>query len=244
MQALCGERLLAVWDRAQGEHELDRALTLLAAALPEIERTQLAELTIAERNYLLLRLRQLTFGPTLQGFGRCAACDAPIEFSLPVDHVLAQLTREELQNSVDWYEHGEHLQLRAINTLDLLAALEAVDAAAAEELLLARCLRAGDASHAACSPAASTTVREHFERLHAATELRCALTCPRCSRNATLDLDVVHFLWLEVRHAAQRLLADIHTLARHYGWTERDITCLSPQRRHAYLELLAEMHPS
>ena len=35
MQALCGERLLAVWDRAQGEHELDRALTLLAAALAQ-----------------------------------------------------------------------------------------------------------------------------------------------------------------------------------------------------------------
>ena len=50
MRALAGELLLAAWERGAPEHDLDRALTMLAAALPDADREQLGALPIVERN--------------------------------------------------------------------------------------------------------------------------------------------------------------------------------------------------
>ena len=45
------------------------------------------------------------------------------------------------------------------------------------------------------------------------------------------------FLWTEIEAWAWRMLSDVHTLARAYGWGERDILALSPTRRQFYLEM-------
>ena len=50
--------------------------------------------------------------------------------------------------------------------------------------------------------------------------------------------DAGEFLWNEVAACAQRLLRQIHLLARAYGWRESEILSLSPVRREAYLELV------
>jgi hypothetical protein len=44
-------------------------------------------------------------------------------------------------------------------------------------------------------------------------------------------------LWQKVQLAAERLLLDIDTLARAYGWTESDVLRLSPVRRAAYVQM-------
>jgi hypothetical protein len=51
-------------------------------------------------------------------------------------------------------------------------------------------------------------------------------------------LDVGEALWQKVRTAAEHLLLDIDTLARAYGWTEREVLRLSPLRRAAYLQMV------
>jgi len=71
MRPLAGELLLAAWEEGAPGHDLGRALTMLATALPGTDREQLGALPIAERN-LLLRLHELSFGPWLSVFGICA----------------------------------------------------------------------------------------------------------------------------------------------------------------------------
>ncbi len=66
MRALSGDLLLTAWERCAGEHDINRAVTMLALALPASSREQLAALPLAERNVLLLRLqvpRQPPVGP-------------------------------------------------------------------------------------------------------------------------------------------------------------------------------------
>jgi hypothetical protein len=79
-----------------------------------------------------------------------------------------------------------------------------------------------------------------FDEMHAAAELTCAVECPGCGARELLDFDIARFLWAEVRAAARRLLAEVHELASAYGWSERDITTMSPARRYAYLEMIGE----
>jgi hypothetical protein len=61
------------------------------------------------------------------------------------------------------------------------------------------------------------------------------LTCTECGRPSRHALEPAEFLWIEVVTAAAALLEEVHAIASAYGWAERDILAMTPQRRHAYL---------
>ena len=239
MRALTGELLLNAWDAGTTEHNLDRALTMLCLSLPGSEREHFAELPIADRNCLLLQLRALTFGPVLKGFTTCLHCATRMEFALPVEATLAQSGQRASSEAVEWQECSRQLRLRPVNTKDLLASVEIHDCSEARKLLLRRCSNLGDEPFLEGSPAFLEAVLKKFDEVHGAAELRCTIECPECLANETLDLDIAAFLWLEVRHAAQRLMREVHVLASAYGWSESSIVSMSPQRRNAYLEMLS-----
>lgn len=70
-------------------------------------------------------------------------------------------------------------------------------------------------------------------------EIILRLTCPACGHEWDLLFDIAEFFWREISAQAQRLLREIDTLARAYGWTEAEILSLPAQRRQTYLEMLA-----
>jgi hypothetical protein len=247
---LAGELLLAAWEDGGRCHELYRPLALLAAALPEADPADLATLPVAERDLLLLRLREMTFGAELEVFGRCEACGEPLEFTLRADEIAAELaaaTAAAGDTTVEWAEAGRWYRIRPVTTEDLAATLAVPDVGAAGELLLARCVEVegaaseGDSLSPDEAPAPASpfpaSVARRFAELHAAAEVRCAIDCPACGAGQVLDLDIGRFLWREIAVAARRMLADVHLLALAYGWAERDIIALSSARRAAYLEL-------
>lgn len=241
MRPLTGELLLAAWESGTPAHDLDRALTMLATALPDADREQLAAVPIAELNALLLRLHELTFGPLLNVFGVCARCGAQFEFAVPTAEMAP---REFPASEVAWRDKGRHYRLRAVTADDLLATLGVPEVSAAQDLLLARCLEVSleislEVSRATGPNATSSAVRRRFEQLNMAGELSCTVDCPECSSRDLLDLDMARFLWKEVRNAARRLFGEIHQLASVYGWSERDIAEMGPARRAAYLEMLS-----
>jgi hypothetical protein len=233
MLPLAGELLLRAWEDGAAEHDLGRALTMLATALPGTGREQLGALPIADRNLLLLRLHELTFGPMLSVFGVCASCGAQFEFAVSAAELTAHLADQSPASQVAWDEGGRQYRLRAVTSDDLLATLAVPEAGAAQDLLLHRCL---DVAPGVVHP---TSVLERFEQLNAASELSCSVDCPGCSGRELLDLDVARFLWTEVRNAARRLLGEIHQLASAYGWGERAIAGMGAGRRAAYLEMLS-----
>jgi hypothetical protein len=52
--------------------------------------------------------------------------------------------------------------------------------------------------------------------------------------------DIVSFFWTELSAQAKRLLREVHTLARGYGWREADILAMSARRRQLYLDLVTD----
>jgi hypothetical protein len=68
-------------------------------------------------------------------------------------------------------------------------------------------------------------------------EVMVGLSCPECGSAFESDLDLGSFVWEEVGARARRLLQEIDTLARAYGWSEADVLALSEHRRSAYLGL-------
>jgi hypothetical protein len=239
MQALNGELLLEAFDKGMAEHDLARALTMLAVAMPESSRQQLAESPISERNLLLLQLREVTFGPMMSGLAKCVECSAHLEFAFDARTLAAQLESQRARQSVGWSEGDRVYQLRAVNSNDLIACLTLPTFEEAQQHLLSRCLSMSNQSSDQADPPPATAVMEKFEELHGTTELTLSVECPECCRSQLIDLDIGRFLWLEVRNAAQRLMYEIHVLAWAYGWTENSIASMNSSRRNQYLEMLS-----
>jgi hypothetical protein len=240
MRALKGQTLLMTWERCSRQSDPARALTLLQAAEPEWLPETLAELPLAERNRMLLELRAITFGRTIEGFSVCDHCGAQLEFALDAEGMAAQMRSAEPQS---WIEHDLELSMRPANTGDLLACSSADDEDEARRILLSRTI-SGNSGELVMEPAFAVPTDDdaallaRFDAINASAEIQLALQCATCGQSSRLDLDIARFLDRETTIAARRLLTDIHRLATAYGWSEHSIVEMSSSRRAAYLSLL------
>jgi hypothetical protein len=55
---------------------------------------------------------------------------------------------------------------------------------------------------------------------------------------STAQLDAGVLLWDEIDARARALLAEVHTLASAYGWSEGEILSLGAARRASYLAMV------
>jgi hypothetical protein len=238
VRALSASQLLAVWERGLHADPTWRALALLSEACPDRDAESLSHLTIGQRDGLLLRLREWTFGPQVTALAACSGCGEQIELSFGS----ADLHGPEPEPEASVAVNGFTLRLRPPNTSDLTAASHP-DLAVARVQLLERCLLA--ARHldtpveAAQLPAAVLDAAERrLAEADPQADIALAVECPACGARRAAAFDIVSYFWREIEAWAVRVLRDVHALATAYGWSEREILALSPLRRQCYLDLV------
>ncbi len=241
-RALVGEALLAAWERGSSEAQPARALTLLLAGHPNRARPDAAAMSVVARDLSLLDIHGRTFGSTLAAYASCPSCAERLEFTLPCASIAAALASEGEADGALTLD-GWSLRLRLANTDDIAAAASAPDLDAARQQLLARCATItcpdGSANPITALPQAlAAAALARLAAMHDAADLSVVLDCPGCGGRHSVALDLPSFLWAEVRHAARRLVEDVHELAWTYGWAEQSILAMSSSRRQAYLEMV------
>jgi len=236
MRALSSEKILAVWEAGQQQHELDRALTLLSAASPGLSRDELADLTIGERDARLLRLRTLVLGAGTNGFAECPECGERVEF--PVDTATFAHPQNVVETAREIEVNGTRVQFRLPTSRDLAEVVAAPGEAQGLHRLIGRCVIEPSSTRDLPNEIVEA-VSEAMQEADPQAEIIVSLSCPGCGRCWELLFDIAHFFWKEIAAQARRLLCEIDALARAYGWTEREILSLSAQRRQTYLELVA-----
>jgi hypothetical protein len=241
MRPLFAPEILRVWEQGQAEHPLDRALTLLHAAFPDVPRDKLAQLTIGQRDAYLLILRELTFGPKLNCFAECPACKEHLEFIMTTSDILL-LSEAGKENHE--FEIGEVLvQYRMPNSLDLAAVAECENVDAACNLLLQRCvmqiIRDGvEVDWSSFPSLTKEKLSEHMAEQEQLADVVLDLRCPACDHQWQIVFDILSYFWTELNTEARRLLYDVHTLALAYGWSESDVLSMSETRRQYYLGMV------
>src|ERR1700741_3617350 len=140
MRGLSAADVVAVWERGQERHPVDRALLLLGAALPARSRDELAALTVGQRDGLLLLARERTLGPTLQCFVPCPACALSLEFPVEVREILVADPHAPLEREHELVAEGVRMRFRLLDSRDLAAVARISDPAAARRALLSRAL--------------------------------------------------------------------------------------------------------
>jgi hypothetical protein len=243
MHPFTEQELLTVWERGCRQHPVDRALTLLMAGFPEITWEELCDLSVGRRDMRLVSLRESMFGPRLESSAECSQCKERLEFVLDTQIIRAGEETHPAEQ-VHVIERDEiDLRFRLPNSWDLAAVAPIRDSMQARTLLMERCLiqatrggepiRPGDLSEDLC-----VLVAEQMVESDPGLEILLDFECPACGARCPTLFDIVTYFWEEIEAEARRLLREIHTLARAYGWRESEILAISPVRRYYYLALV------
>jgi hypothetical protein len=228
---MCGLRtaeLLEIWERGFSQALTARALSLLAAACPDVNAERLWALSIGQRDTRLIAFREALFGPDVEALASCPHCGRQLElqFSTADFQLDSQI---EPDQEVTLNADGRVLRLRVPNSRDLLMA-------GSREQLLQLCLP--DANLDQLPAEIVETAAQKIGECDPLADIRMLVSCPDCRHEWRAVFDIVSFLWSEVESWAGRILNDVHTLASAYGWSERDILSLSPTRRQLYLNMV------
>ena len=235
------QSLLHAWETLHPAAAPERAVGLLDAVWPGHGPEQWRQLSIGDRDALLFLLQSSLFGDALETVAACPGCGERLESRFSVGDVCAPPAQwPQPRGPMELRHDGYRVNFRLPCSEDLIAI---AGAGAAGDMLLQRCVL--DARQGRKTLPVSELPAEVREKLGEAmaehdpmADLRLGITCPGCGHAWSAALDIVGYLWEELDDWAQDLLAEVHVLARHYAWSERDILALTPVRRRYYLDLL------
>jgi hypothetical protein len=219
-------------------------------------------LLIADRQYLVLKLREVTFGDRVQATVQCPWDDCrkkmDIDFSLhdmPVRESAEKgplYTRKLSPEAAFNDEHGEQYRevvFRLPNGEDQEAISQIIeeDEAEAQALLLVRCIRRlgslcdpGPEVIHRLSSLARAEIGRHMEEATPQVDLTLAAHCPECDREFIVPFDLQGFFLAECQTNRDFLYREVHHLAYHYHWSEHEIMALPREKRRKYVALLAD----
>lgn len=218
-----GFDFLAAWEEGAGEHPLDRALGLIAA-VEGTPRGEAAALPIDRRDRALYRIAARLFGDRINLIVACPDCAGETELSFYASDALA------VPASAERVALADGSVCRLPDSRDLAAALRAPEP---EAVLLAALLDAP-----APDPARAAEAETALARAGGLADLTLAHHCDACGADGEAAFDILDYLWRRISAEAQRLLRDIHVIARAYGWSSDAVMALSPGRRAAHIALI------
>jgi hypothetical protein len=257
------EELLAEAGRQESASMVSVVLSRCVGRLGDISPVPVAvtrQLLVADRRYLLLRLRQLTFGDQVHASLVCPwpDCGEWVSISLSVGSVPVKESPERAPA----YEMllsevaapaspaaSREIGFRLPNGADQeevspwLARNEAV----ALTLLLARCIQRIGASTSpreeqvrALSPLARAEIEARMGDLAPQVEHTMEVSCAECGQRFRAPFDVQRLFFGELRTDSDLLYREVHYLAYHYHWSEGEILAMTRAKRRRYIEVLGD----
>src|SRR5438045_1640740 len=136
---LSAKEILAVWEAGLSQNPAGCALTLLLACYPKTSRADLEQMTIGQRDALLLVFRERMFGPHFSGVTRCPKCKTSLEMAFRSTDVRANAPDESTEPFSFVFSEYE-FECRLPNSADLLAVIGARDPDAVANALFDRCV--------------------------------------------------------------------------------------------------------
>jgi hypothetical protein len=244
MNAPNAENLLRVWEACHNAHPIRRALALLDAAGTDARIDLWGAAPIGERDGKLLELYETLFGPQLHTVTKCPHCDETLETHFATCDISVQPVVPPLPSTFKLRKQGCSIEYRLPNSEDLLHVASATDDPEEAQIqLLQRCVieakRAGKRQTPDHLPADIVDrLADEMAKHDPGADVQMQLNCPGCGHVWSVGFDIVSYFWSALEDWAQRTLADVHLLARAYGWSEHEILGLSATRRQHYVEMV------
>ncbi len=243
MRSLSTAELLHVWETHLDAAPVNRSLALLNAAAAT-EEPDLDALTIGQRDARLLQLRESLFGSKLSNTANCPSCQEKVEWESDIND-FKQQPQSNLDDTplfqvlVDGFE----VVFRLLVIADFFQLQAGWPIEENEKLLLQQCMvvikKNGEPCQFEDLPAhIHEAVEERLANEDPQADIRISLACPVCLHEWQAPFSIERFLWSEIHEWIKDLLQEVYILAKHFGWSEREILSMSPQRRRLYLQMI------
>jgi hypothetical protein len=244
------------------------AVTLLLARVVKrigtidvVDEPLAQRLLVADRQFVMLKLRELTYGPRVNGSCFCDFDDCRQRVSLSFS--TTDIPVKPLADKRPVYECRLTCEASAgdatVRTLALrlptgadqeaLCQVAASGGGAAEalRLLVRRCLVPASAEAeppagvvARLSPSDLLGIETFLAETAPAVDLEVRVPCAECRRDFSAQLDIQDFFFGELVTSAEQLYKEVHYLAFHYHWSEEEILGLSKTKRERYISILTD----
>ena len=183
-----------------------------------------AEQTLGSCNRHLARLHRQMIGRPVEAVVSCA-CGEDLEVALPLEAIAAAP------------DPAPRIEIAAPGPRQFrLPHLSEIALAGRPQDLAARC--ALDDGGPVPEPYLGA-LDEAWSQADPAAEITLDLTCPSCGAEVRARADLALFVARDLDLKVQGLVAEIHGLARAYGWTEAEVLAVPPARRRAYAALIS-----
>ena len=233
--------LLRAWECGAAEATPDRAASLLhwLDADAAAASVQAGELTVGQCDARLFELRRAMFGEMLEVVATCSACQSAVELTLALGE-LQPPVQEGPVPPLTVQANGYTLLCRVPRNDDLGVLARRSEEVTLRDLLEQCVIEASspDGLPVTLRGLPEAVVETIIEALAgcdpgAFTVLR--MRCP-CGNEWADELDIRTVVWNDLTEWVGRTLAEVHHLARAYGWSEAEILAMSGWRRRWYLE--------
>jgi hypothetical protein len=212
------------------------------------------EITLGDREMLLLHLLRLTFGNRIPCTLKCPVCMEFMDFELHADQLLlpgAASPKQFHQETFAVDEAHWQVRFRVPRARDVEAAIvggrSTPDAAA---MLLRHCVEevcreTGSGEHESAAPdrwpaGLDTQIGARLAEIDPQAEIDLSLDCPACGNHFSSAFDTGDYLHRELETRERQLLYDVHRLAMAYHWSEEEILRMTLRKRKQYLELVGD----
>jgi hypothetical protein len=249
-EALLLEKNPTLLPAEQTTLQITRCLTRLGS-IDQITPNIVRSLTVGDREALLLHLRRLTFGDTMQCTVNCPNlnCGERMDIDLRVSDLLLppySEPRELYERTINQNDVACKVRFRLPTGGDQeeVATLAMSDPEAAVDLLIKRCVEKVTTEEDVTVELESCLIADQLSRLmfelDPQAEVKLNLACPYCGQSSSALLDASTFFFQELIAVTRHLYKDVHLLAFYYHWSETEILGMTSARRRRYLDLLEE----
>ncbi len=234
LNELCGTDEMAL-DQADTENAirlLDRLIKVNGAMGSDALRA--GRIITADRDRVLAHLYVMVYGPRVESTVHCQFCEArlALDFSLPdlQEHLQSGQTEADVERMEDGsFTLATGPQFR-LPTGDDELAVAAFPAEQAAELLLRRCLLAGDPA------SAGEQVQEAMAQIAPVLQTEMQAFCPECGKEQALYFDVQSFFLGRLLKDQKQVIREVHRLASVYHWSSTEILSLPRRLRRMYFD--------
>jgi hypothetical protein len=264
LRALSGreEELLAARRGATSAAQVTEIITRCVERIGGVHPVNAAtarELLVADRQFILLHLRQATFGDQVRGSAPCpwpdcgrqvgvsfSTGDVPVHASQDKGPVYGLTLSEAAMPGAGPANRSVEFRLPNGADQEVVSPLLAGNDAGALAAVLERCVGGigsaggGRERVEGLSPLARQEIEREMERVAPSVDLLMTAECPECGREFAAPFDLQHFFFGELRVTGDMLLREVHYLAYHYHWSESEIMDMTRDRRRRYVEVLAD----
>ncbi len=197
-------------------------------------RFDAAAIVTADRDRVIARLYRTLYGAKISSTLECRGCGQKFDLDFSLDDLLAHCYPAEVSIPDDgMYEPEPGIRFRLPTGEDEIA-VEGVDGTTAVNILLKRCMGAGEPE------IIGESVQIKMAELAPVLSQEMQAVCPECGLVQQVLFDMQSFFIARLTAERRNLLEEVHLIASHYHWSHREILDLTRTERKHYAFLIAE----